>query len=151
MLPWESKKMSSDKSMRLTSKLYGCFVEFKKAYDSVWREGMFIKLRKLGRWQVLRSYRVKHSLETRFKRTFFKQIDAAQGKSKRTPADQRFCRHCINKVEDEVYFIAECPLYKHSRTELLRACPEVEQLHQRGQTLFVFLFTSTNENVIHVI
>ena len=27
-------------------KLYACFVDFKKAYDSVWHEGLFYKMRK---------------------------------------------------------------------------------------------------------
>ena len=29
-------------------KLYCCFVDFRKAFDSVWRDGLFYKLRKLG-------------------------------------------------------------------------------------------------------
>ena len=34
--------------LRQKSKLYCCFVDFRKAYDSVWREGLMIKLRRLG-------------------------------------------------------------------------------------------------------
>ena len=29
-------------------KLFACFVDFKKAYDSVWHEGLFYKLNKIG-------------------------------------------------------------------------------------------------------
>ena len=27
-------------------KIYACFIDFKKAYDSVWHEGLFTKMRK---------------------------------------------------------------------------------------------------------
>ena len=34
--------------LRQKRKLYCCFVDFRKAYDSVWREGLMVKLRRLG-------------------------------------------------------------------------------------------------------
>ena len=33
---------------KIKSKLYCCFVDFRKTFDSVWREGMLLKLRNLG-------------------------------------------------------------------------------------------------------
>ena len=37
-----------DKTFVTKKKLYTCFVDFKKAYDTVWRNGLFFKLLKLG-------------------------------------------------------------------------------------------------------
>lgn len=34
--------------IRYKRKLFCCFVDFRKAYDSVWRDGLFLKLRRLG-------------------------------------------------------------------------------------------------------
>ncbi len=71
-----------------------------------------------------------------------------RAKPTRTPADRRFCKHCGDKVEDEVHFITECTLYKQIRAEFLRACPEVEQLGQSGKELFVKILSSPDENVL---
>jgi len=37
-----------DKSLFEKKKLYACFVDFKKAYDSVWRNGLFLKMLNAG-------------------------------------------------------------------------------------------------------
>jgi len=37
-----------DKSLCNNQKLYACFVDFKKAYDTVWRKGLLYKLLKMG-------------------------------------------------------------------------------------------------------
>ena len=37
-----------NKHLSKGEKLYACFVDLKKAYDSVWRDGLFYKLQKLG-------------------------------------------------------------------------------------------------------
>ena len=37
-----------DRSFANKKKLYACFVDFKKAYDTVWRNGLFLKLLKAG-------------------------------------------------------------------------------------------------------
>jgi len=37
-----------DQSFAKKKPLYACFVDFKKAYDSVWREGLFLKLLEAG-------------------------------------------------------------------------------------------------------
>ena len=34
-----------------------------------------------------------------------------KSRPKPTPAEERYCRHCLDKVEDEYHFIAVCPLY----------------------------------------
>ncbi len=33
---------------KFKTRIYACFVDFRKAFDSVWREGMFLKLKRLG-------------------------------------------------------------------------------------------------------
>ena len=40
--------IDSDDKRKKTKKLYACFVDFQKAFDSVWHEGMFRKLENLG-------------------------------------------------------------------------------------------------------
>ena len=37
-----------DKTLASKKKLYACFVDFKKAYDTVWRNGLFLKLLRVG-------------------------------------------------------------------------------------------------------
>ena len=49
-------------------------------------------------------------------------LEIGKGRLFRTipiPAEERFCRHCVSKVEDEIHFITECPLYENIRKELL--------------------------------
>ena len=41
-------KTIMDSYFKKGKKLYACFVDFRKAYDSVWRNGLFYKLMKLG-------------------------------------------------------------------------------------------------------
>ena len=42
------KTLITEYVKRLKSKLFFCFIDFRKAFDGVWREAMFWKLRKLG-------------------------------------------------------------------------------------------------------
>ena len=37
-----------DQSFNKKEKLYACFVDFRKAYDTVWRKGLFMKLLESG-------------------------------------------------------------------------------------------------------
>ena len=37
-----------DQSLNKKEKLYACFVDFRKAYDTVWRKGLFLKLLESG-------------------------------------------------------------------------------------------------------
>ena len=41
-------KSAIEKYFRSGKKLYACFIDFKKAFDSVWHEALFLKMRKLG-------------------------------------------------------------------------------------------------------
>ena len=61
---FKSKHRTSDHLLTLKSivkkyvtvgkgKLYSCFIDFKKAYDSVWHEGLFHKLEKMVFSEVL--------------------------------------------------------------------------------------------------
>ncbi len=151
---------------------------------------------------------VRSQLEKQFKRTFFKHIEAINGKNKQsgnklrtyklikeqykmerylvikdmpphvkraltsirisahnleiergrmskpkpTPVGERLCKHCKtlrhDKIEDEVHFISECPLYRQNRTEMLRACPDwYRELNH--QDLFRTLFTSINNDILN--
>ena len=60
------------------------------------------------------------------------------------PADQRYCRHCKDAVEDEVHFITICPLYKDLRAELLCKCKYNAQSGGQGRHMFVKLMTSSD-------
>jgi hypothetical protein len=62
-----------------------------------------------------------------------------------TPANERFCRHCKDAVEDEVHFISYCPLYAQHRNDLLKSSPEVKQLS--GMELFTTVLTTNDYNV----
>ena len=42
-----------------------------------------------------------------------------KSRPKPTPAEERYCRHCLDKVEDEYHFIAVCPLYRELRQDPL--------------------------------
>ncbi len=64
------------------------------------------------------------------------------------PPDKRFCKHCKDKLEDELHFITECTLYKQLRIEMLRACPPEFQII-KDKPLFQALFKTTNETVIY--
>ncbi len=69
-----------------------------------------------------------------------------------TPVGERCCKHCrnsqSNKIEDEVHFISECPLYRQLRTEMLRSCPDWYR-DLSHQDLFCTLFTSTNNDILN--
>ena len=41
-------------------------------------------------------------------------------RAKPTPTpEERFCKFCEDKVENEIHFIAECPIYADARDTLL--------------------------------
>ena len=70
-----------------------------------------------------------------------------KAKPQSIPACERFCRQCKTRVEDEVHFIVECPLYSQLRTEMLRKCPDA-YMELGNQALFKALFTSNDDNVL---
>ena len=39
----------------------------------------------------------------------------------KTPKEERVCPFCTNKVEDEVHFLLECPVYRTPREEMISA------------------------------
>ena len=41
-------KTLTDQAFKDKKKLYVCFVDFKKAYDTVWRNGLYLKLLRYG-------------------------------------------------------------------------------------------------------
>ena len=63
---------------------------------------------------------------------------------KPTPANERYCKKCIHKVEDETHFISECPLYTIPRTELL---PHTN-ISQSPTTFFSQIFKSREDSVL---
>ena len=44
----KKKKLVDRHTHRGSSPLYTCFVDFKRAFDSVWHDGLFYKLRSIG-------------------------------------------------------------------------------------------------------
>ena len=38
----------------------------------------------------------------------------------KTPKERRFCPFCPNKVEDEVHFLLECPIYESPRSQMIQ-------------------------------
>ena len=43
------------------------------------------------------------------------------GRHSDTPKEQRYCPFCQNKVETEIHFLTECPVYNPMRTKLIAA------------------------------
>ena len=62
------------------------------------------------------------------------------------PAEQRWCRHCITEVEDEMHFMIGCPLYAPQRQQLLKHVPGLANLS--GEAMFKALFMSDNPGVL---
>ena len=80
-------------------------------------------------------------------RTSFHDLEIERGRRHRpkpTPANERYCKKCIHKVEDETHFISECPLYTILRTELL---PHTN-ISQSPTTFFSQIFKSREDSVL---
>ena len=80
-------------------------------------------------------------------RTSSHDLEIERGRRHRpkpTPANERFCKKCIHKVEDETHFISECPLYTILRTELL---PHTN-ISQSPNTFFSQIFKSREDSVL---
>ena len=63
---------------------------------------------------------------------------------KPTPACERYCRQCTTKVEDEIYFVIECPMYDDIRNELIFSNPNIPPSDK-----FIALFNSENKTLLY--
>ena len=72
---------------------------------------------------------------TRFRISAHKlQIERGRYTVPFTPANERFCIHCKDKIEDEYHFLMECSLYDDGRNmlfaELIGVCQAFQELHK---------------------
>ena len=67
--------------------------------------------------------RVQRSLIAKLRTGTF-PINIELGRHKRTPVHERTCPHCTDKVEDEIHFTLQCPLYMEERRQLLMTLEE---------------------------
>ena len=57
---------------------------------------------------------------------------------------------CKNKIENEEYFMIECPIYTPFRRFLENICSEMYPRYKNltGEQKFIFLMSNENENII---
>ena len=63
---------------------------------------------------------------------------------KPTPACERYCHQCRTKVEDEIHFVIECPMYDDIRNELIFSNPNIPPSDK-----FIALFNSENKTLLY--
>ena len=57
----------------------------------------------------------------------------------KTPRGQRFCPFCPGRVEDEVHFLMECPVYRAPRVEMVDAAVGRDPSFSQKTTLEQFI------------
>ena len=68
------------------------------------------------------------------------------GRHKKIDLEERMCKMCSQKrVEDERYFLLECPAYKVRKSLLKHVYPIEDDLNNQ----FIQLMASSNQNVIY--
>ena len=73
-----------------------------------------------------------------------------KGRHKKIERNERKCYFCKDKIEDELHFLIDCPLYTPSRTILEMACNEVciRYKDYSEEQKFIFLMTNEHEKII---
>ena len=61
-----------------------------------------------------------------------------------TSRNMRFCPFCINKIEDELHFLLECPCFEEHRTKFFHNIRNINILHLNKIDKFVTLMTNIN-------
>ena len=77
------------------------------------------------------------------------QIQTERFTVPKTPANIRYCPHCKNFVEDEIYFLLKCTLYNDSRNEFFVKLADSYKIFIRlsDAEKIIFIFSSTDGNV----
>ena len=65
---------------------------------------------------------------------------------KPTPACERYCYQCKTKIEDEIHFVIECPMYNDIRKELF-----FSNLNIPPSDKFITLINSDNKNILYTL
>ena len=77
-------------------------------------------------------------------------IEKGRHTTPKTPKERRFCPFCPDRVEDEVHFLLECPIYRIPRGEMvgtiLKERPLFLQDTKKEQ--FVELMSTTNAGIV---
>ena len=69
----------------------------------------------------------------------------------RLERNDRKCFICNDKIENEIHFLTECPLYENERNSLFQACRENcvnFDLLNTNEQKFCFVMTNENPHVI---
>jgi hypothetical protein len=159
---WQAQRVENPDLLakRVRSQLEGqfrqlCFDQLKSTTGKDGRSGNKLRTYNLLKTEYAREPYLTIDLPVHLKRAITKirisahNLEIERGrraKPKLIPANERVCRHCKDKVEDELHFITECPLYSQPRADLFRACPGVEGLDKESQ--FKRLLTATDFHVI---
>ena len=80
------------------------------------------------------------------------------GRYNRTPLEQRICQFCnLGEVEDEIYFIVDCPLYSSDRNILFNYVaskfPHFRYLNSKEKFSFLIAFDKpilTNPTALYI-
>ncbi len=141
-------------------KIYACFIDFKKAFDSIWQQGLFYKLIESGiggktydlsksmyteskcgvkintkRTRYLSHERgVRQGTLTRYRLSGHKlMIETDRHRQTWLPPEQRLCSHGdLNQMETELHFLTECSKYTDIRTVFY---DKIQQIHPTFTTL----------------
>lgn len=69
-----------------------------------------------------------------------------------TQKENRLCRYCKDKIEDEYHFMMDCDLYNNDRLSLFNKlygiCPLLQQLQEKDK--FIYMLSSSG-NVIRLV
>ena len=85
------------------------------------------------------------------------QIEIGRYGTKKTPREERYCFYCkkrdLCKLEDEVHFLTECPLFVEIRKDMLSNItgkfPSVELLH--GKNLLIWLLSQEDKFCLELV
>ena len=68
-------------------------------------------------------------------------IERGRYTTPKTPVEQRICKHCPDKVEDEMHFLMECSKYNEKRKilfdEITKRCNNFIHLDNRGRLIYM--------------
>ena len=66
------------------------------------------------------------SLENPWGLPILHKLEVDAGRYRNIPADKRYCFSCEDKVEDEIHFLFECPIYAEIRNKLISSIENYE-------------------------
>ena len=111
----------------------------------------YLDLKKYEKRQILSKFRISnHCLRIETGR--HERKTGINGKNETLPRGERICKYCsLDRVEDEIHFLFECPLYSASRIDFLQFInskyPNIQMLN--NQHKLIWLMINEDRDILH--